>query len=106
MRPHIMKIYGMKYYIEIGGIITICLGIINIFKAFLSFLISLYYQTGKELQIPYRIIFIIGIGLNFLAYILASREKGEEFIYPDGKSKVNTEDLSIEMKNKENVDTL
>ena len=106
MRPHIMKIYGMKYYIEIGGIITICLGIINIFKAFLSFLISLYYHTGKELQIPYRIIFIIGIGLNIFAYILASREKGEEFIYPDGKSKVNTEDLSIEMKNKENVDTL
>ena len=34
IQHHIMKIYGMKYYIEIGGIITICLGIINIFKAF------------------------------------------------------------------------
>ena len=100
IRPYIMKIYGMKYFIEIGGIITICIGIINLFKGFLSFLISLYYHTGKELQIPYRIIFILGIGMNIIAYILATKEKDEEFIYPYTANKVYNEDLSSKQDNK------
>ena len=105
MRPYIMKIYGMKYFIEIGGVITICVGIINIFKGLLSFLISLYYHTGKELQVPYRIIFIIGIGLNILAYILALSEKEEEFVYPFANSKINSEDLSNNIVNKVDINT-
>ena len=106
MRPFIMKIYGMKYFIEIGGVITICSGIANIFKGLLSFVISFYYHTGNELQIPYRIIFIIGIWSNILAYALASKEKGNEFYYPDDQNKVSAEDLSIEMKTKEDINTL
>ena len=45
------------------------------------------------MQFPYRIIFIIGIGLNALAYILALKEKEEEFIYPYGHNKINSEDV-------------
>ena len=100
IRPYIMKIYGMKYFIEIGGVITICIGIINIFKGLLSFLISLYYQTGKELQIPYRIIFLIGIILNIFAYFLTFYEKGETFIYPFVQNNSNKEDLSGSLENK------
>jgi MFS family permease len=106
MRPYIMKIYGMKYFIEIGGVITICTGIINISKGFLSFLISFHFHTGKELQFPYRIIFIIGIGLNALAYILALKEKEEEFIYPYGHNKINSEDFSNNLGNKVEVSSL
>ena len=94
INPYIMKIYGMNYFIEIRGVITICLGIINIFKGGLSFLLSFYYKTGKELQIPYRIIFLIGIGLNILAYILSLKEKEEIFIYPYNPKKENKIELS------------
>ena len=98
-RPYLMKIYGMKYIIEIGGVITICVGIINILKGGLSVLISMYYKTGKELQIPYRIIVIIGIGLNIIAYIFASKEKDEPFIYPFELNNENKIDISSNTDN-------
>lgn len=106
MRPYIMKIYGMKYFIEIGGIITICMGIINILKGLLSFVISLYYHTGIELQFPYRIIFIFGTGLNIIGYILATKEKDEAFIYPFGENKANTVDISYKVESKTDVNSL
>ena len=49
IQPHIMKIFGIEYFIEIGGVISISIGIINILKGFLPFFISLYYKIGKEL---------------------------------------------------------
>ena len=100
MNPYIMKIYGMKYFIEIGGVITICMGIINIFKGGISFLLSFYFQTGKELQTPYRIIFLIGTGLNILAYILSLKEKDEVFIYPYNPKKENKIELSTYLESK------
>ena len=106
MRPYIMKIYGMKYFIEIGGVITICAGIMNIFKGGLSFLISLYYHTGKELQIPYRIIFIVGIGLNIIAYILALKENDKPFIYPFISGKDNKIDISSNIESKVDAKSL
>ena len=87
IQPHIMKIYGMKYYIEVGGVISISMGIFKILKAGLSYIISFYYHTGEELQKPYRIIYIFGMGLNFLAYYLSSKENEELFIYPDSLNK-------------------
>ena len=87
IQPHIMKIYGMKYYIEVGGVISISIGILKILKAGLSYIISFYYHTGEELQKPYRIIYIFGMGLNFLAYYLSSKENEELFIYPDSLNK-------------------
>ena len=58
------------------------------------------------MQFPYRIIFIIGIGLNALAYILALKEKEEEFIYPYGHNKINSEDFSNNLGNKVEVSSL
>ena len=46
------------------------------------------------MQIPYRIIFLIGIGLNILAYILSLKEKEELFIYPYNPKKENKIELS------------
>ena len=106
IRPYIMKIYGMKYYIEIGGVVTICMGIINIFKGGLSFLLSFYYHTGKELQTPYRIIFFVGTGLNVIAYFLALKEKEEIFVYPYETNKENKIDLSSNLESKVDVSSL
>ena len=103
MHPYIMKIYGMQYFIEIGGVITICKGIVNILRGGISLLISLYYHTGKELQIPYRIIFVISIGLNIIAYILALKENEEYFKYPNYQ--YNIENLDISRENKLEIST-
>lgn len=82
IQPHIMKIFGIQYYIEIGGVINISMGIINILKGLISFFISLYYKTGKELQKAYRYVYLIGIGFNLIGLYLASKEKEDSFIYP------------------------
>lgn len=96
----------MKYFIEIGGVVTICMGIVNIFKGGISFVLSFYYHTGKELQTPYRIIFLIGTGLNILAYIIALKEKDEVFVYPYEPNKENKIDLSSNLESKIDVNSL
>ena len=104
IHPHIMRIYGMKYYIEIGGVISITTGIFSILKAGLSFLISFYYHTGKELQKPYRITYIVGTGLNILAFYLATKEKEQPFIYPNS---LNNEIFNnTEISNNEKINHL
>ena len=96
VQPHVMKIYGIKYCIEIGGVINISTGIVNILKAGLSFIISFYYHTGKELQKPYRIIFLCGIGFNAVGYYFASKEKEDLFIYPYSLNDNNQKNVSIQ----------
>ena len=91
---HIMKIYGIKYSIEIGGISGISRGISNVFKGCISFLISLYYSNGKELQKIYQIIYLIGIGLNILGYYFASKEKEDPFIYQYSLENSNLDNIS------------
>ena len=81
-RLHILRVYGIKYSLEIGGIIGIFGGIFNIVKALLSFIISKYYHTGEELQFAYRFIYMFGIGICGFGFFLALYEKEDKFIYP------------------------
>ena len=81
-QSYMMKIYGMKYFLEIGGILGITSSIFNIFKAILSFLVSKYYNTGNELQIPYRIIYIVGIFLAISGFCFGMKENDNGFVYP------------------------
>ena len=79
---HTLRVYGIKYSLEIGGVIGIFSGIFNIFNALLSFTISKYYHTGEELQSAYRIIYLIGIGVCSIGFYFAFHEKEDKFIYP------------------------
>ena len=79
---HIIKVYGIKYFIEIGGIVGICGGMYNIFSGFLSFVISKNFSTGNELQQVYKVIFFFGIGISFVGFYFARHENDEAFIYP------------------------
>ena len=93
IQPHIMKIFGIKYSIEIGGVVSISVGIVNILKSSLSFFISLYYKTGKQLQNAYRFVYLIGVGINFLGFYYASKENEECFIYPYSPKNNSLENL-------------
>jgi len=79
---HILKVYGIKYSLEIGGVIGIFGGVFNILNALLSFIISKFYHTGEELQFAYRFIYIAGIFICGMGFYLAWHEKDEKFIYP------------------------
>ena len=86
MRLHILKVYGIKYSIEIGGIIGIFSSLFNILNGVLSFIISKYYHTGEELQLAYRYVYLFGLGFCCLGTFLALREKDDKFIYPYEKN--------------------
>ena len=81
-QPLIMQIYGIDYYLIVGGIMGAIGTIFNIFYPVLSYIVSRFYKTGEELRIPYRIIYMVGTGLSVIGFYIGMFEKGEEFVYP------------------------
>ena len=80
-RLHILKVYGIKYSLEISGIIGIFGGIFNILNSSLSLIISKFYHKGEELQVAYRYVYIIGILISGIGFYLSIHEKDDEFQY-------------------------
>lgn len=79
---HILKVYGIAYSIEIGGIINIFASLANILSGILSFIISKYYHNGEELQYAYRYIYILGFFICCAGFLLAINESEDKFNYP------------------------
>ena len=79
---HILRVYGIKYSLEIGGIIGVFGGIFNILNTSLSLIISKYFHTGDELRFAYRYIYIAGIFISGIGGYLAFYEKDDKFLYP------------------------
>ena len=111
-RLHILRVYGIKYNLEIWGFIGIFIALFNISHALLSFIISKFYHTGEELKFAYRFVFIGGIIISSIAFYLALYEKDDKFIYPylqKGKKKeyanmINSDFNEKEKKQKNNYD--
>ena len=78
---HILRVYGIKYSLEIGGVIGIFIGIFNILNSSLSLFVSKYCHTGEELQFAYRFIYLAGIAISGAGFYLALNEKDDKFIY-------------------------
>ena len=89
-----MKVYGIKYSIEIGGIIGIFSSIFSILNGIISFIISKYYHTGEELQQAYRYIYLMGIIFTCFGFFLSSIEKEDKFVYPYDSNDKDEEEYS------------
>lgn len=79
---HILKVYGIKYNIEIKGIINIFSSIFNILNTSISLIISKFFHTGDELKFAYRYIYLSGFFICGIGTYLAFYEKDDQFIYP------------------------
>ena len=95
LNVHILKVYGIKYSLEIGGIIGIFTGIFKILDSLLSFVISKYYHTGEELQFIYRFIYMAGVIISGGAFILSFHEKDDKFTYPYEQGQEDSEYSTI-----------
>jgi MFS family permease len=83
MTPHLMTIFGMRYFLVVGGFARL-FNEISVFSAGLtSIIISIYFKNAKELKIPYQIIIAIGGGLSIIGLIAVFFENDEKFIYGD-----------------------
>ena len=77
--PHIMKVFGMKYFIEITGIINLSSGISHLISAVFAFLVDTFLEKNPNLS--YLITFMVGGCLSIVGAVLGFFEDDTEFIY-------------------------
>ena len=103
--PHVMGVFGIKYALELNGIVGIFSGIISLAGAITSFIFGVKWENPKDIIEPYRVVFIIGSILNILAFILQWFEPVLEFNFgeleeilkeiTDGENNKNKEENQI-----------
>ena len=78
--PHFMKVFGLKYYIEISTIIRIPSTILNPVNLVLMYLFESKLGDTSSVFTPFFILYIILGGLNAIAAILSCFETEDIFI--------------------------
>ena len=101
INPHIMHIYGLRYYLTLGGFLRLFNQLANFVIAMLSIVISLKRDEYEELLMPYRIINIIGVIIGIIGLILAFYETDEKFKFGD-EEEGNTSIKEKKKKGKKN----
>lgn len=76
--PHYMKVFGMKYYVEIGGVIGLASLIMGPLCAFFAFFVE---NNVDNKDLAYKIIFNSGAALNIVSIVIAILESDDEFEY-------------------------
>lgn len=81
--PHLMNIYGMRYFLTIGGFAKL-FNEFSVFTAALtSIILSIFFKNAEELKFPYQIVIIVGGVLSIIGLILVFYENDEKFLYGD-----------------------
>ena len=76
--PHYMKVFGMKYYVEIGGVV----GFANVIMGPICSLFAYFVENGVENKIfAYKVIFITGAAMNIVSLVISIFESDDEFDY-------------------------
>ena len=104
MNLHLLKVFGIKYSIEIGGIIGIFTSVFNILIGILAFIISKFYHTGEELQYAYRYVYICGLAFCCLGYFFGLKENDDKFIYPFDTNNNKDDEEFTEIMNSDDND--
>ena len=81
--PHLMQIYGMRYFLTIGGFARLFNDLSNFIAALSSIIISIFYKNAEELLFPYQMVVLGGGLLSIFGFILVFFENDEKFIYGD-----------------------
>ena len=75
---HYMKVFGMKYYVEVGGVV----GFANVIMGPICAFFAYFVENGVDDKIfAYRIIFITGAAMNIVSLVLSIFESDDEFDY-------------------------
>jgi hypothetical protein len=81
--PHLMQIFGLKYFLTLGGLGRLFTQIFTFSAAAASIVISYFFKRPQDLLKPYRIVTYVGAGFAFFGFILAFFENDEKFDYGD-----------------------
>ena len=81
--PHIMQIFGLRYYLTLGGFGKLFNQLFSFLIAMLSIIISIWNNNYKELLKPYRIVCLVGVIIAIFGFILVFYETDEKFNFDD-----------------------
>lgn len=81
--PHLMQIYGLRYFLTIGGFARLFNDLSSFLAAIATIVISIYFKNAKELLFPYQMVVAGGFFLSVIGLIMIFFENDEKFIYGD-----------------------
>ena len=103
--PHLMEIYGMRYFLTIGGFARLFNEISSFSSALISIILSVFFKNAKDLLFPYQIVFVVGGALSSIALVLIFFENDEKFIYGDENEDIEKEKIFINQNSSKILDT-
>ena len=77
--PHIMKVFGMKHYIEVSGVFGFSIIIITTVSSAFAYIIESFFKNNMEFG--YKIMFVTAGILSFVSLILGLQEEDTPFDY-------------------------
>ena len=96
--PHVMQIYGLKYYLLLGGFLGLFNALCNFMIAMISAIISIWYHNSSELLLPYRIVCGIGVIFAIIGLVFVFQEDDTKFRFDDEKEEETKEENKIKEK--------
>ena len=83
LTPHLMHIYGIRYFLTIGGLARLFNDLSGFLAALTSIIISIFYKNAEELLFPYQMIVAGGGVLSVIGLILVFFENDEKYNFGD-----------------------
>lgn len=99
--PHIMHIFGLRYYLTLGGFGRLFNQLFNFLIAMLSIIISIWNDTAKELLQPYRIVCAFGVIIAVIGFTFVFYETDEKFKFDDDEKEPKKEKKKKNKKEEE-----
>ena len=81
--PHLMQVYGLRYYLTIGGLARLFNDLSSFLAAITTIILSIYFKNGEQLLFPYKMVVAGGFFLSVIGLIMIFFENDEKFIYGD-----------------------
>ena len=88
--PHIMQIFGLRYFLIIGGFGRLFTQLLSFSAGVVSIIISIFIK-GPQLAVPYRIVCIVACGFAIFGLILSFYENDEKFKFDDKEDNIENE---------------
>ena len=81
--PHLMQVYGLRYFLTIGGFARLFNDLSSFLAAITTIILSIYFKTGEDLLFPYQMVVTGGFFLSVIGLIMIFFENDDKFIYGD-----------------------
>ncbi len=100
--PHMMEVFGLRYFLTLGGLGRLFTQLFSFGAAALSIVISIFRKGKEQLLQPYKIVSLVSAGFAVFGLILSFFENDEKFVYEsedneEEKGEGDKKDLGVEI---------